>query len=117
MLRLLGIIVTTNHIKIQISFYLLDERTLLHKVFRSEEPLLLSVPKGKDHIPFRLLTTCHKSLGYLQYGRYSGSVIIGTIVNLVAVQGRINTQMVKMRTDNHILIRLLSGNHTQYIIH
>ena len=117
MLGILRLIVAANHIKVQISFDLINERTLLHKVFRSEKPFLLSVPKSKNYIPFRLLSAYHKGLGYLQHRRYSGSIIIGTIVDLVAIQSGINAQMVEMCTYYHIFIRLLSGNHTQYVVH
>ena len=100
--------VPPNHVIIQVGFYAVDFGERLHKILRTQQPLLLSVPKSKDDGALRLHAGGQKSLCYLQHGRNTGSVVVCPVVDLVSVQCRVEAQMVIMRPDDDIFVRAFS---------
>ena len=114
--RLRLVIVTADHIEIQISFHVLYLWKRLNEGFRSEKPFLLTVPESEYNGSLRLLARGKESPRYLQNGRDSGGVIVRPVIDLVAIQHRVDTQMVIVSADNHDLVRVLPLYLTQYII-
>ena len=114
--RLRLVIVTADHIEIQISFHVLYLWKRLNEGFRPEKPFLLTVPESEYNGSLRLLARGKESPRYLQNGRDSGGVIVRPVIDLVAIQHRVDTQMVIVSADNHDLVRVLPLYLTQYII-
>ena len=83
------VIISPNHIEVEVSLDLLDKRTALHEVLRAKQPFFLPVPEGKDDCPLRLHAGGEERTGYLEDGSHSGGVIVGSVVNLVAVEQRV----------------------------
>ena len=117
MFRLFRFIVATYHIKVEISLDLRNKRASLYKIFRTEQSLFFSVPKGKDYISLRLLSACKKCPGNLQYSRDTGSIVIRAVINLISVKCRVYPQMVKVSAYDDIFLHILTGNHSQYVPH
>lgn len=88
----------------------------LNEGFRSEKPFLLAVPESEYNGSLRLLARGKESPRYLQNGRDSGSVIVRPVIDLVAIQHRVDTQMVIVSADDHDLTRVLALYLTQDII-
>ena len=114
--RLRLVIITAYHVEVQVTFHVLDLRKRLHEGFRTEKTFLLPIPKGENDRALRLLAGSQECSRYLEDGRYAGGVIVGAIVDLVAVQHRIDTQMIVMRSHDHDLVRILALYLTQDII-
>ena len=114
--RLRLVIVTADHIEIQISFHVLYLWKRLNEGFRSEKPFLLTVPESEYNGSLRLLARGKESPRYLQNGRDSGGVIVRPVIDLVAIQHRVDTQMVIVSADDHDLTRVLALYLTQDII-
>lgn len=79
------VIITAYHVEVQVTFHVLDLRKRLHEGFRTEKTFLLPIPKGENDRALRLLAGSQECSRYLEDGGYAGGVIVGTIVDLVAV--------------------------------
>ena len=65
MLRLFRLVVTSYHVKVEITLYLFKERTMLYEIFRAEQSLFFSVPKSEDDVSQWLLSAEDKRMCYL----------------------------------------------------
>ena len=61
------VVVTTNHIVVQVTFHFTDFRINLCEILRAEQAFFFTIPESEDGSAFRLFTSGKECTGYLQY--------------------------------------------------
>ena len=109
--------IAAYHVIIQVAFDLADSGECLHEIFGAEQSFLLSVPECENDGPFRPDSRSQERFDKLQDGGYTGSVVICSVIDIVSLQCRVETQMVVVCTYDYKFVRILPVDFAQDVVH
>ena len=113
--QILAACTAAHHVEIEIALHLRYFCEMVGEVLRTEQSLLLTVPESEHYSTLGLCSTRYKCLHNLQHGSNARSIVVGTIVYLVASDVVVHALMVEMCAHHNIFVSLLAGQHSEHI--
>ena len=113
--QILAACTAAHHVEIEIALHLRYFCEMVGEVLRTEQSLLLTVPESEHYSTLGLSSTRYKCLHNLQHGSNARSIVVGTIVYLVASDVVVHALMVEMCAHHNIFVSLLAGQHSEHI--
>ena len=113
--QILAACTAAHHVEVEIALHLRHFTEMVGEVLRTEQSKLLAVPESKHNSTFGLCSTRYKGFHNLQHGSHARSIVVGTIVYLVASQVVVHAFVVEMCTYHNKLVSLLARQHSEHI--
>ena len=113
--QILAACTAAHHVEVEIALHLRHFCKMVGEVLRTEQSKFLTVPKSEHYCTFGLYSTRYKCLHNLQHGSHARSIVVGTIVYLVASHVVVHALMIKMSAHHNILVGLLARQHSEHI--
>ena len=113
--QILAACTAAHHVEVEIALHLRHFCEVVGEVLRTEQSKLLAVPESEHYCTFGLHSTRYKCFHNLQHGSNARSIVVGTVVYLVASQVVVHALMIKMSTHYNKLVGLLAGQYCEHI--
>ena len=113
--QILAACTAAHHVEVEIALHLRHFCEVVGEVLRTEQSKLLTVPESEHHSTLGLYSTRYKGFHNLQHGSNARSIVVGTIVYLVASHVVVHALMIKMSAHHNILVSLLARQYCEHI--